>query len=151
MKSSSLYHPAWQARAELATTRAPVSFQRLPVRLTAWALSAALFLSGCTTVTPVAPPKPGATPPQISVHVGDLIEARLKDGSLAAFKITAIEPSSLVGAQQRVAFDQITELRVRHISPGKTAGMVGIVLVGTLLVAFVVAAATGQIAFMPAE
>jgi hypothetical protein len=148
MKSSSIHQIP---RPRVALSPPPVAFPRLPARLTALALSAVIFLSGCTTLTSVAPPKQGATLPEISVRVGDSIEARLKDGTLAAFKVTAIEPDSFVGAQQRIAFSQITELRVRHLSPGRTVGMVGIVFVGTLLVAFVVAAATGPIAIMPAE
>lgn len=84
------------------------------------------------------------------MRVGDSIEAHLKDGGLAVFEVTSIESDAFVGAKQRVEFAQIAELRVRHVSPAKTAGLAGVVIVGTAFVVVIVAAATGQIAFMPA-
>ena len=78
-----------------------------------------------------------AAPP---VQVGQTVEATTRDGT-KTFKVTAVEKDALVGQDVRVAYQDMTSLRVQteSASGNKTVWIV----VGVLAVAAVAAAAGG--------
>ena len=76
-----------------------------------------------------------------AVQVGQTVEATTRDGTKNTFKVTAVEKDALVGEGVRVAYQDMTSLRVQTESAGgnKTAWIV----VGVLAVVAVAAAAGG--------
>jgi hypothetical protein len=76
-----------------------------------------------------------------AVQVGQTVETTTRDGTKTKFKVTAVEQDALVGEGVRVAYQDMTGLRVQTESAGanKTAWIV----VGVLAVAAVAAAAGG--------
>ena len=76
-----------------------------------------------------------------AVQVGQTVEATTRDGTKKTFKVTAVEKDALVGQDVRVAYQDMTSLRVQTES-GSGNKTVWIV-VGVLAVAAVAAAAGG--------
>ena len=76
-----------------------------------------------------------------AVQVGQTVEATTRDGAKKRFKVTAVDKDALVGEDVRVAYQDMTSLRVQTETAGsnKTAWIV----VGVLSVAAVAAAAGG--------
>jgi hypothetical protein len=105
--------------------------------------------SGCTTFRSVPVPAPGPPGPAAAVQVGDEVHARLRNGEQLAFTVTAIEPDTLVGKDVRVKFQDMGSLQVKRFAPVRTGGAVIGGAATILLVAFLVVAATGGMAFMP--
>jgi len=81
--------------------------------------------SGCTTSQIVHQPQS----PKIATLVkpGDTIECALRDGTEWKFKVVRVEPDALIGATQQVKVQDLTYLRIKRFSAGKTVlAVVGI-------------------------
>ncbi len=115
-----------------------------------------VLLSGCTTLRSVPLPAAGQPGQAVTVKVGDDVQVQLKSGEALAFKITAIEPDALVGKKAqnggdvRTRFQDMTGLRVKRVDPVRTGAAVLGGAAVLAVVALLVAAASGGIAFMPA-
>lgn len=107
-------------------------------------------LAGCSTYRAVSYPvyagadgRDDADRPPPAVGVGDRVEVALQDGSRIKGRVMAVAPEALtlthgdhVRAEQEarvhIDVDMIQAVTVRKPSPGRTVGLVGIIL-GTLV------------------
>jgi len=88
-----------------------------------------LFASGCTTSRVVRHPQTSAI--ATLVKPGDVIDCTLRDGTDWKFKVVRVEPDALVGPSQRVKVQDLTYLKVRRFSLGKTLLLVaGVAIAG---------------------
>jgi hypothetical protein len=100
------------------------------VSMDRWRRGAAVVLActlfnGCTTTQRV--PFNDAVPIASVVRAGDDIVCTLHDGSRTAFKVTAVDASMLRGNAQSVRVDDIAQIELKRLSPGKTAVLTGFV------------------------
>ena len=80
--------------------------------------------SACTSMQSVQ--MPGAT--QVpAVAVGEEVSVSRVDGQKLKFKVTAVEPDALVGAEVRVRYQDIAKLEVRRHDRNETGTVVAIV------------------------
>ena len=88
--------------------------------------------SGCTTTQAVRQPQ--AATVTTLVKPGDTIDCTLRDGTNWKFKIVRVEPNALIGATQQVKVQDLTYLKIKRFSAGKTilavVGIAGIILGG---------------------
>ena len=77
------------------------------------AVAAALIFSGCTSIQSV--PRSGLADPASAVKTGDNVTCILRDGSKASFRVTAIEPTAIIGGEQRVAIADVEEITVERL------------------------------------
>lgn len=111
-------------------------------RIVAVIVVASFFITSCASFQDVQLPtadQPTATP---AVNVGDTVEATTREGAKKRFKVTAVESDGLVGQDVRVAYKDMTSLRVERqsASSGKTTAWI---IVGVVAVAAIAAAAGG--------
>lgn len=79
-----------------------------------------LMLSGCRTMQAVDHSRWDALPG--TVGPGDRVEVVTRDGRVATFVVTEVTPDALVGADVRVAREDITRLQVNAVHKGRTFG-----------------------------
>ena len=61
------------------------------------------------------------------VKPGDTIDCTLRDGTDWKFKVVRVEPDALIGATQQVKVQDLTYLKIKRFSAGKTVlAVVGI-------------------------
>lgn len=84
---------------------------------------AALVVASCTTTRPIDPGAPASLVD--AVQPGDRVKITTRDGRGLEFEVVSVEPDALVGAEQRVARDEIASLEVTHTSVAKTTALVG--------------------------
>lgn len=73
---------------------------------------------GCTTTEAVRQPQSAKV--ATLVKPGDVIDCTLRDGTDWKFKIVRVEPDALIGATQQVKVQDLTYLKIKRFSPGKT-------------------------------
>ncbi len=102
-------------------------------------LVAALMLVSCTSFKVIKPDDI-----QAGLKAGDTVKIVTKDGRDLELKIVTVTSEALVGTpvssvgtaeaggvkDQRVEFSEIAKLEKREISPGKTVGLVALILAG---------------------
>jgi hypothetical protein len=76
-----------------------------------------------------------------AVQVGQTVEATTRDGAKKRFKVTAVEADALVGQDVRVAYEDMTSLRIQSNSVGSNKATW--IVVGVLAAAGIAAAAGG--------
>lgn len=79
-----------------------------------------LFATGCRTMQPVDHGNWSSL--QGQVKAGDTVEVVTRDGQVRTFLVTEVTPDALVGADTRVAQEDITRLRVDAVHKGRTFG-----------------------------
>lgn len=77
-----------------------------------------------------------------AVKVGDTVEATTRDGAKKQFKVTAVEADALVGEDVRVAYQDMTSLRVKQEASAESKKTTWLV-VGLIAAVGVIAAASG--------
>ena len=77
-----------------------------------------------------------------AVKVGDTVEATTRDGTKKQFKVTAVEADALVGEDVRVAYQDMTSLRVKQEASADSKKTTWLV-VGLIAAVGVIAAASG--------
>jgi hypothetical protein len=77
-----------------------------------------------------------------AVKVGDTVEATTRDGAKKQFKVTAVEADALVGENVRVAYQDMTGLRVQQEASADSKKTTWLV-VGLIAAVGVIAAASG--------
>ena len=77
-----------------------------------------------------------------AVKVGDTVEATTRDGAKKQFKVTAVEADALVGEDVRVAYQDMTSLRVKQ-EAGADSKKTTWLVVGLIAAVGVIAAASG--------
>jgi hypothetical protein len=92
-------------------------------------LGCSLITSGCTTLRPVYVGNVAATGDLPAVRPGDWVIASLHSGGVKRFHVTSVERDSLNGKDVAVPWSEISHLDVRRFSGGKTAALVGGVVV----------------------
>lgn len=90
---------------------------RLPIVML---LFLALLLSGCRTLQTVDHERWSALPG--TVEAGDRVEVTTRDGRVASFVVTEVTPDALVGADARIAREDISQLKVHAVHKGRTFG-----------------------------
>jgi len=84
------------------------------------------------------------------VKPGDQVDCTLRNGTDLKFKVVRVEPGALVGDSQRANVNDLTYLKVKRFSAGKTVWLVvGIAAAGLLAGAVAEAAPFGFPATMP--
>src|SRR5687767_4888071 len=99
-----------------------------------------LFLQGCTVMQAVPVPQSGSA--TAAVQVGDTVEATTRAGAVKRFSVTGVTNEELQGADIRVAYSEITRLKVARHDKSKTRTAWWF-LGGAALVALVAGAAGG--------
>ena len=99
-----------------------------------------LFLQGCTTMQAVPVPQGGSG--TAAVEVGDTVEATTRAGEVKRFKVTAITDEELQGADARIPYSEIVNLKVAHHDAGNTR-TVWWILGGAALLALIAGASGG--------
>lgn len=90
---------------------------------------ACVLAGGCTTTRVV--PQPGTAQLAALVKPGDQVDCTLRDGTKWKFKVVRVEPTALVGPSQHVAVEDLTQLKIKRFSAGKTLLLVaGLVAMG---------------------
>lgn len=92
-----------------------------------------VWTSGCTSMQAV--PMAGAATQGPAVKMGEEVSVTQVDGRKLKFKVTAVEPDALVGAEVRVRYADIAKLEVRRPDHAETTGAVVSVLAGVVVVA----------------
>jgi hypothetical protein len=100
-----------------------------------------LSLIACTTTRAVA--ARDVRSGQVQIDAGDRVRVQRTDGSVLAFRVSAVTPDGLRGPDLAVGWDEIAELEVTEFSAGKTtaAGVAG--AAGTYALAMALVAAMG--------
>lgn len=93
---------------------------------------ACLCAGGCTSTQTLPRPLPAQA--IAMVKPGDHVDCTLRDGTDVKFKVVRVEPGAFIGETQRVNVPDLTYLRVRRFSAGKTILLVaGLVATGLLV------------------
>jgi hypothetical protein len=82
------------------------------------------WTSACTSMQTVQMPGRTQVP---AVAVGEDVAVTRFDGQELKFKVTAVEPDALVGAEVRVPYQDIAKLEVRRHDAGETNAVVAVV------------------------
>ena len=101
------------------------------------------LLTSCMSLHDVQLPasdQPTATP---AVKVGEIVEVTTRDGEKKRFAVTAVEADALVGQDVRVAYKDMTSLKVERSAAEKPTKIALIVIGGLLLVGALVLASGG--------
>ena len=105
---------------------------------------ACALLNACTTMHTV--PTVDVARLTSIVKVGDTVNCSLRDSTEVSFKVTQVEPGTLVGESRRLPVADIASVEIKRFSAGKTVLLgVGLVAVG------VVAYGLSNLAFMPSD
>jgi hypothetical protein len=88
-----------------------------------------LLAGGCTSTQALARPVPAQA--IALVKPGDQVDCTLRNGTDLKFKVVRVEADVLVGDKQRVSVHDLTYLKVKRFSAGKTLLLVaGLVATG---------------------
>ena len=79
-----------------------------------------MLLSGCRTMRPVEHSDWSSLKGR--VEAGDTVEVVTTDGRIEKFVVTEVTPDELVGADTRVAREDISRLQVNEVHKGRTFG-----------------------------
>jgi hypothetical protein len=79
---------------------------------------ACLFAGGCTTTRTM--PRPAPADALAMVKPGDQVDCTLRNGTDLKFKVVRVEAGVLVGKTERVSVEDLTYLKVKRFSAGKT-------------------------------
>ncbi len=79
-----------------------------------------LLLSGCRTMQPVEHGNWSSLKGQVAA--GDTVEVVTSDGQVRKFVVTEVTADALVGADTRIASQDITRLQVNAVHKGRTFG-----------------------------
>ncbi|HSM10373.1 MAG TPA: hypothetical protein VK827_02225 [Lysobacter sp.] len=79
-----------------------------------------MLLSGCRTMRTVEHSDWSALKGR--VEAGDQVEVVTTDGRVEKFVVTQVTPDALVGADTRIASEDIARLQVNEVSKGRTFG-----------------------------
>jgi hypothetical protein len=112
-------------------------------RIVALIVVTSFFITSCASFQDVQLPtadQPTATP---AVKVGDTVEATTRDGAKKRFKVTAVEPDGLVGQDARVAYKDMSSLKLQSADAEKSGTKTTWIVVGILAAVGVIAAASG--------
>lgn len=93
-------------------------------------LSGCLIGSGCTSLRPVYVGNVAASGDLPAVSRGDWVIASLRSGGVERFRVTSVERDTLNGKKIALPWSEISHLEVRRFSGGKTAALVGGIIVG---------------------
>ena|SRR5689334_4405076 len=107
----------------MTTKHAPIRVAFIAV------LGCSLIASGCTTLRPVYVGDVATTGSLPAVSRGDWVIASLRSGGVERFRVTSVERDTLNGKNIAVPWSEISHLDVRRFSGGKTAALVGGVVV----------------------
>jgi hypothetical protein len=110
-------------------------------RAVALLVIASFLTTSCASFQDVQIPKAdqSAAP---AVQVGQTVEATTRDGAKKQFKVTAVEADALVGEDVRVAYQDMTSLRVKQEASADSKKTTWLV-VGLIAAVGVIAAASG--------
>ena len=109
-------------------------------------LLSALVLSGCHSMARVALPDSTPPPPNAAVFAhlkaGDNIRVTMQTGEQVTFTLAEVQTEGLVAQDGRhIPFRDMAQIEKRHISPGRTVGLV-VGIFAAWLALLVVAAVT---------
>jgi hypothetical protein len=104
---------------------------------------ASFFITSCASFQDVQLPTADQPTAMPAVKVGDTVEAITHDGAKKRFKVTAVEPDGLVGQDTRVAYKDMTSLKVQSAEAGKSGTKTTWIVVGVLAAVGVIAASAG--------
>ncbi len=100
-----------------------------------------MLLSGCRTMQAVEHGNWSSLKGQVTA--GDTVEVVTNDGQVRKFVVTEVTPDALVGADTRIAREDITRLQVSAVHKGRTfgaafgaAGTVLVIVLGAAIAAF---------------
>lgn len=79
-----------------------------------------LLLSGCRTMQVVEHGNWSSLEGKVSA--GDTVEVVTRDGRVQTFVVTEVTPDALVGANTRIAREDISRLQVNAVHKGRTFG-----------------------------
>jgi hypothetical protein len=108
-------------------------------RVVALVVVTSFLITSCASFQDVQIP---ASEQAAAVKVGDTVEATTRDGAKKQFKVTVVEADALVGEDVRVAYQDMTSLRVKQEASADSKKTAWIV-VGLLAAVGVIAAAGG--------
>ncbi len=100
-----------------------------------------MLLSGCRTMQTVDYGNWSSLKGQVAA--GDTVEVVTNDGQIRKFVVTEVTPDALVGADTRIAREDITRMQVDAVHKGRTFGA-AFGAAGTVLL-IVIAAATASL------
>lgn len=112
-------------------------------RAVSLAVITSLLITSCMSLQDVQLPasdQPTATP---AVKVGEIVEVTTRDGEKKRFAVTTVEADALVGQDVRVAYEDMTSLKVERSAAEKPTKIALIVIGGVLLVGALVLASGG--------
>jgi hypothetical protein len=102
------------------------------------ALAAAVLACACTKLQPVLPADLGRL--ASLVGPGDTVSCHFRDGSSAAFNVSAVESNTLIEAGgTRVAIADITSAKIEHFDRTKSV-LLGLGILATMAAALVLSA-----------
>jgi hypothetical protein len=110
------------------------------------ALLTAVALAACTSLRTV-PIEAGRAP--VGVAPGDTVVVTTVAGEKLEFEVVRIDRDALIGADARVAFEDIATLQVEEIDPSKTGGAIFAGGIATLMVGLVALGALVATAGLP--
>ncbi len=111
-------------------------------RAVALSVITSFLMTSCASLEDVAIPaadQPAATPP---VKVGDTVEVTTRDGEKKRFKVTAVDADGIAGEDVRVAYKDMSILRLEHGTAEKST-KTSLIVIGVLLLVGAVALASG--------
>ena len=88
--------------------------------ITVMVLMFSMMLSGCHTMQVVEHSDWSAL--KGKVEVGDTVEVVTMDGRTEKFVVTEVRPDALIGADTRIAREDISTLKVNQVHKGRTFG-----------------------------
>lgn len=103
-------------------------------RAIALVCSVSFLVTSCTSLHQVSIPGAETSAAAPAVQVGDSVVVNTKAGEEKKFKVTAIEPASLVGKDVRVPYADMASLSVKRTSTGKTTLTVALIVLGILII-----------------
>ena len=97
----------------------------------------------CTSMKTIRPAAPGSQQTEFgNLQAGDLVSIRTKDGRTARFVVQQVETNTIVAPDgARYASADIAELKRRSFSGPRTAGLVGGIVAGLVIILAAAAAA----------
>jgi hypothetical protein len=108
-------------------------------RVVALIVVTSFFITSCASFQDVQIPTSEQT---AAVKVGDTVEATTRDGAKKQFKVTAVEADALVGEDGRIAYQDMSSLRVKQEASADSKKTTWLV-VGLIAAVGVIAAASG--------
>lgn len=90
-----------------------------------------LAANGCSTMQPIDPAS--ASPLTSVVEAGDRVRITSHDGQVTSLVVESVENDRLSDGERTFMLDQVQQLEIRKVSPGRTLALVGIVTVAGLV------------------